>query len=191
MALHRLTALALVGSLALGASGCGDDSPSPAPSTSSAAASPTPTATATGPAAPVLPELASRKDAVGAKAFVKFYFAALTHAMKTGDTELMDKFAAKDCETCVGIAKKIRRIYDAGGRNDGGGWQIGRLQYMNDSTDALHHMIVSVTQPPQRLIDQTGKVRQQDPRTDFLFNVWASQGTNGWRLREIQTAGQE
>lgn len=192
MALHRLTALALSGALALGVTACGHDSPpQTAPRTTPATASPSPTGPATEPAAPVLPDLAARKDAVGAKAFTRFYFAALTYAMKTGDTGLMDQYAAEDCETCAGIATKIRRIYDAGGRNDGGGWPISRMQYMNDSTDALHHMIVSVTQPPQRLIDETGKVRQRDPRTEFLFNVWASQGTTGWRLREIRTAGHE
>lgn len=184
MALHRLTALALASVLTLGVSACGDDGPpKTAPSTTAATASSSPT----GPVAPVLPELAKRQDAVGAKAFVRFYFAAVTYAMKTGDTQLMDDYSATDCETCRGISKKVTRIYSADGQNKGGGWHVGRLAYMTDSTVSLAHMTVSVTQPAQRLVDRDGKVWQRDPKTRFLFNVWASPDGGSWRLREIQT----
>lgn len=182
MALQRLTALALVGALALGVSACGDDSPSPAPSTSSAAASPTPSAT--GPAAPVLPELAARNDAVGAKAFVKHWFAAVTHAMQTGDADLIEEFSTRDCKTCAALTRKIRHLQDEGGYIEGGGWTVGGINEGTERADASRVYRLFVEQAKQSLFDETGDRVADTPRTGFTADVvvvWH----DGWKLREL------
>lgn len=182
MALHRLTALALVGALVLGASGCGDDSPSPSPRTSSAAASPTPTST--GPAAPVLPDLATRKDEVGAKAFVKYWFAAVTYAMQTGDADLIETVSTQDCKTCVGLARQIRHLRDEGGYIEGGGWTVGGINPGTERADASRVYRLFVEQAKQSLFDESGGRVSHTARTGFAADavvVW----NDGWKMREL------
>lgn len=150
MALQRLIALALTAALALGVSACGDDSPSPAPRTSSAAASPTPSAS--GPAAPVLPNAATRNDAVGAKAFVKYWFEAMTYAMHTGHTEPFVAVSAAECSTCAGVARGIKDVYEGGGRIEGGNWVP--LAFVDDPSapKPLVRWLVQVSQAQHTII---------------------------------------
>lgn len=179
MALHRLTALALTGALALGVSACGEDSPSPAPRTSSAASSPTPTA----PAAPVLSDLATRHDDVGAKAFVKFYFAALTYAMKTGDTEPVSSISTDDCNTCSKLIGTIEATYAEKGSLSGNGWTVLALRTVDDRPDGAH-VYGFVRQSSQMQRDSTGSVVAHTPDKKFgieVLAVWES----GWRIREV------
>lgn len=180
MALQRLTALALVGALALGVSACGDDSPSPAPSTSSAAASPTPSAT--GPAAPVLPELAARNDAVGAKAFVKYYFEALTHAMKTGETQLVADISDRACKTCSKLIKSVHTAYEGGGMLVGDGWSIDGVRTVDDRPDG-EHVYGFVTQAPQAYVDKSGNVVKRYDGKKFGVETLV-RWRDGWVMRE-------
>lgn len=167
MALHRLTPLAVVVALALGLSGCGDDSPSPAPTTSSVAASPT--ATASGPAAPALPELAKRNDDVGAKAFVKYWFAAVTYAMRTGDTEPFMAVSSDGCKTCANLSKMIEEIYSKGQRLAGGGWRVTGVEQDPGSKAPFWRLAVKVTQARQQVVRADGTVVSRDPRDSALF----------------------
>lgn len=184
MALHRLTALALTGALALGVSACGDDSPSPAPSTSSAAASPTPSKSASGPAAPVLPDLAKRHDEVGAKAFVKYWFAAVTYAMQTGDADALVEVSTTDCKTCAGLAKRIRTLEAEGGHIEGGGWTVGGMNEGVERADESRIYRIFVQQAKQTLFDEVGDQASVTPRTGFAADalvVWRG----AWKMREL------
>lgn len=180
MALHRLTALALMGALALGASGCGDDSPSPSPRTSSTAASPTPSST--GPAAPVLPDLATRKDEVGAKAFVRFYFAALSYAMKTGDTRGVADISHTACKTCSELMESIRTAYDGGGTLAGKGWSVDGVRSVGDRPDG-EHVYGFVTQAPQNYLDKSGRVVKRYDGKKFGVETLV-QWKGHWVMRE-------
>lgn len=181
MALHRLTALALAGVLALGVSACGDDTPPPKtpPGTTPASASPSPT----GPVAPVLPELAKREDAVGAKAFVKHWFRAVTYAMQTGDTEAVGDVSSPDCTTCTEMQKNITTAYADGGSMAGKGWRISRLQDVNDRPDGAH-VFVFVIQAPQKYLDAAGAVIDRLPEKKYAMEVLA-QWDEGWTMREV------
>lgn len=170
MPLHRLTALALAGVLALGVSACGDDStPTTAPSTTPATASPS----TTEPAAPVLPELASEKSAKGARAFLEYWLGVVTYSMQTGDTDLLAEISAPECKGCNNLIGMIDSIYDKGGRNDGGGWFPDEIA--RDSRVEMPHQrfLVSVKQPAQSLYDENGKKVSQDPAKRFA--LWESQ----------------
>lgn len=170
MALHRLTPLVLAGVLALGVTACGDDTPpKTAPSTTTATASPSPT----GLVAPVLPELAKREDEVGAKAFVKYWFAAVTYAMKTGDTEPFMSVSADDCKTCVGLAQAVDDIYEDGGHLVGGGWRVESIERDPRLAPPLHRYSVRVIQPAQRAVAPDGAVTERVGRREFLFFVGA------------------
>lgn len=183
MALHRLTALALTGVIALGASACGDDTPpetAPSTSTSSAAASPSPTTT--GPVAPVLPELAKRQDAVGAKAFVKYWFAALTYAMQTGDTTEVERVSASNCETCKQLIKSVHDAYGGGGTLSGTGWTVDGLRSIDDRGDG-EHVFGFVKQSPQRYLDKSGAVVKRYKGRKFGVETLITWDTH-WVMRE-------
>lgn len=182
MALHRLTALALTGVLALSASGCGGDSPSPSPRTSSAAASPTPTSS--GPAAPVLPDIAARHDDVGAKAFVKYWFTVVTYAMHTGDADSIGTVSTNNCQTCANLTKRIRHLRHEGGHVEGGGWTVGGINEGADRADSSRIYRLFVEQPKQSLFDRSGDRVSVTARTGFTADavvVWRG----GWKMREL------
>ncbi|GGO84107.1 hypothetical protein GCM10011584_00880 [Nocardioides phosphati] len=167
MALHRLTALALTGVLALGASGCGGDSPSPTPGTSSAAASPTPTSS--GPAAPVLPKAAITKTANGAEAFTKYWFALVTYAMRSGDTKDLRRSAAPECRGCNALIGSVSRVYADGHHISGGGWLVEEIARDTRVVMPYERFAVSVQQPRSEFVDEHGKVLSRGHRERFVL----------------------
>jgi hypothetical protein len=184
MALHRLTALALTAVLALGVSACGEDTPpQTAPSTSSAASSPSPAAT--GPVAPVLPELAKRQDEVGAKAFVKYWFAAVTYAMKTGDPSAFVDVSHPKCETCSALAEHITDLEADGSSLEGGGWRVLGVQHDPKTEAPYWRFAVKVAQSKQRVRDANAKVIDASPRQIFFFYVGVTWDEE-FRLRGVE-----
>ncbi|TCJ28928.1 DUF6318 family protein [Nocardioides jejuensis] len=177
MALHRLTAAAAAGVLVLGLAGCGGD---PQPSASSAAPKPTPSVSATGPVAPVLPDLAKRDDAIGAKAFVKYWFDAVTYAMHTGDTEPFMAVSAKECKTCSNLVREVRAIYDEG-RLSGGGWTVEAVEADPKSNAPLYRFAVRVRQAPQSIRHQSGRVTDRQGKQSFLFYA-GTRWSNGFEF---------
>lgn len=185
MAQHRLTALALAGVLALGVSGCGDDTPpETAPSTTPASASPS--ATASGPVAPVLPELAKRQDAVGAKAFVKYWFAAVTYAMKTGDTDPFMEVSAKECKTCKNLDVAISDAYQADGRITGGGWVLIGLDPDPRLEPPLFRFAARVLQRTQTVHGTSGEVIRRERKQEALFFVGVRSVDGGFELLGLE-----
>jgi len=140
MALHnvatsrgfRAGALGLAVALSLGLAGCNSgESPgqggTTAPASTSLAttsASPTPTpsptavykpADASGPAqnvpVPVMPEVAKTETKEGVEAFTKYWFAILSYAYETGDTELLASYSGAECVFCQGLIDNIRAAW--------------------------------------------------------------------------------
>lgn len=180
----RRFSLATVMAAVLVLSSCGADKPSADPTPSPTSAAPSPSAT--GPVAPVLPEAAKVNDDAGAKAFVEYWFAAVTYAMQTGDTDVMDRHSGDDCEACEGVSRSVRKIYKAGKENRGGGWAIERLEEQAASTEKLRLFLALVNQPAQALVNSDGSTLNADPAQKFAFEVWASFGESGWLLRELR-----
>lgn len=168
MAVRRIATATVAAVLCAGVAGCGGDASSADP-TPTVNASATPTRSATGPAAPVLPELAKRNDAVGAKAFLKYWFAAVTYAMRTGDTAPFMKVSAKDCKTCPGLEKKIKAVYAGGQRIDGGGWKPSGLDVDPRLKPPLYRVAVRLVQDKQTIRSSDGSVVRGEPRQEALF----------------------
>lgn len=168
MAVRRIATAVVAAVLCVGVAGCGGDASSADP-TPTATASAKPTPSKTGPVAPVLPELAKRNDAVGAKAFLKYWFAAVSYAMKTGDTEPFMAVSAKNCKTCEGLADKIGGIYSKNRRLEGGGWRVIGVEQDPGSKGPFWRLAVKVVQPAQRVVGQDGTVVSEDPRDQALF----------------------
>lgn len=182
MALHRLTALALTGVLALGASGCGGDTPDPSPSTSSAAASPTPTSS--GPAAPVLPDAATRRTETGARAFVEYWFQAVTYAVRTGDLHSVEQIAAPECKGCNNLIKMVGDIYRADLHLGGGGWTIRGVAHDSRVVMPYQRFAVTMVQPRMRVLDTHEKLIKQDKAQRGVMLVTALWRSGRWRLYE-------
>ena len=101
----RRSALLLVGLMLL--TGCGGSS------NNTATPSPLPTATSSSPSSPstaVSPPVHET-----AKQFIRRWVKANTEAQRTGDLTDFDALNQPDCESCTGLAKALKRIYEAGG----------------------------------------------------------------------------
>lgn len=168
-----LTSATLTLALALPLAGCGDDpapSPTPSASTSPATASPSPT----GPVAPVLPAAAKANTEAGAKAFVRYWFEAVTYAMQTGDTGPIDAVAHESCGACSNVHDSVDRIYLAKQRVAGGGWNPTEITLDPQSKAPSYRFAVRVEQPAQQLIDENGKTVDQTKATVFVFRTGAT-----------------
>jgi hypothetical protein len=166
---HRL---AIAAALLLALTGCSDDSPGPkaSASTTPASASPSPT----GPVAPVLPEAAKANTTVGAKAFVRYWFEAVTYAMKTGDTGPIDAVAHKTCGACRKLHKSIDAIYSVGQHTEGGGWNATEISLDPRSKKPSYRFDVKVAQPPQMLVSKTGETLAERGAEQFVFRTGAT-----------------
>jgi hypothetical protein len=177
---HRLV---IAAALLLALAGCSDDSPEPKASASTTQATASPTLT--GPVAPVLPEAAKAKTQAGAKAFVRYWFEAITFAMKTGETSEVDEVAHADCDSCTNLTRSIRSIYDEGQRNVGGGWNVLLINPAPGNSSPNYRFVVRVDQPVQRLVDSDGRTLNRDKKQSFIFLAGAT-WDEGWKLYGLQ-----
>jgi hypothetical protein len=178
---HRLV---IATALLLALAGCSDDSPAPkaSASTTPATASPSPS----GPVAPVLPSAAKANTPVGAKAFARYWFEAISYAMKTGDTKPFDAVAGAHCKPCDGISSRVRRIYGPGGRLSGGGWTPRQLDLDPYWKGAGYRLAGSIRQAPQKLINEHGKVASQTPEQVYVVRVLVIWTKSGWRTSDLE-----
>jgi hypothetical protein len=106
----------VVGTLLL--AGCSGDEPSASPpseppSTTPAASPPTPTP-------PSLPASARKPNKAGAVAFAYHFVDVLNYSSLTGRLDALRHASSPKCESCVNIARAIRRVYGDGGQVVGG-----------------------------------------------------------------------
>jgi len=97
--------------------GCSDDPSSDAkePPTS-ASHSPSESETPDEPVEPELPDAATTPTKAGAAAFLKYYWAAVEYAERTGETAGLTSLALPGCQRCVGGQRFLERMARRGGR---------------------------------------------------------------------------
>jgi hypothetical protein len=111
--------------LLLALSACSKDPVKPAPFTPGPTVSESsPTASPTGPAEPTMPAAAEGDGRAAAKAFVGYYVKLINYAQQTGSVDTLDGFSASECVACDGVIEGIDKTYKAGGRIQGGLWNI-------------------------------------------------------------------
>lgn len=90
-------------------------SASPSPSATASPSNAYEPATSTSPAKnvpkPVMPALAKEKSFEGQKAFIKYWLETYNYSFNTGDSNLMDRSSAKDCDFCTKSGKGARTMY--------------------------------------------------------------------------------
>ncbi|MDO4258896.1 MAG: DUF6318 family protein [Actinomycetaceae bacterium] len=90
---------------------------------------------------PELPEEAKQESAAGAEAYAKYYFALLSYALKTGDTDELKSTYNTDCKSCAQRTANIENQYKNGGWFHGEGHLIEESYpgiQLNDEERARH-----------------------------------------------------
>lgn len=136
----RRAVAALAAGLCLASAACtaepGADPPTAtptatAPPTTTSSTTPTSSAPATSTPgdlkAPVMPAQARVNSRAGARAFIRYYLAALNYGYLAGDSRAVARVAARDCAVCGAFANNIERIQRRGGGQTGGIWSVARL----------------------------------------------------------------
>jgi len=173
----RATLLTPLAVLALLVGGCTSDDPDPAPPTSS---SPTPTDPTTSPS-PTQTETAA---AEGPKAFIRDSIDVMNEMIVTGKTAPFMALATDECTFCESFQDTIRSVYEAGGRIESEGWQLGPLRRYG-GTSKRPEYVSDVRVTVAREFDADGKeVHTYAPQNaTFYFSVRRS--AKDWALIDV------
>ncbi|SDQ46483.1 DUF6318 family protein [Quadrisphaera sp. DSM 44207] len=182
--------IAVVGVLALSACSGGDEpDPAPAPPSPSAGApaetaTPTPTETATATVVPpVMPPEARERTTAGAEAFTRFYFDAVNHGFRTGDTSLMEAHSMEECTSCSSTRDYIREPVDRGGTWEGTALVI-REMAVAPLEEAGAIVDVYLEQPAGVVHDADGSITEEPAQPPWVASVYLR-----WREGEWATYG--
>ncbi|GAA1765802.1 hypothetical protein GCM10009712_12760 [Pseudarthrobacter sulfonivorans] len=200
----RAALVVTVAAVALALSGCNTgggpgatDTTSPAVSqTPSATPTPTPTATpayvpasASGRAqnvpVPVLPEVAKTETKEGLEAFVAYWYATLSYAYETGDTQKLGELSGPSCVFCAGLKEGVTAAWSDGRWISGGKIETpavsaevvsGKPSY---ATVQVLQEAVEIRKPDGSLYQDPTKATNTGSRTDATF------GASGWIMSDL------
>jgi hypothetical protein len=178
--------------LVLAAGGCSGDDPEPrvAPSgSSSPSTSPSGSSSTAGdPTPPTLPAAAKGRGAAAAEAFVRFYFANVNFAQRTGQTSRLEGLALR-CTGCAAGVASIRATYRGGGAIRGGdatadNWKIGFLKRSTEDW-AVVETRVSTT---KQTIDMPGSTHDERyPAGHTRVRLVLQPRRGSWVVRSLVT----
>lgn len=150
--MRRAIVFAAAAALCLTGVGCSNgDSPGPTstasapPSSGSTVVSQSPRGTADPPhGPPVLPHAATAKTTAGAKAFVRYYVAALNYSWHSLEVKAISHVSAGDCNACQLIIQKISATARRNGYQHGGDWTVLHSYEVPGSTPNDTSMLVKI-----------------------------------------------
>jgi hypothetical protein len=172
--------LALVAALVTGCSGGSGDKPSSLPTLTGPPPSASPAA---------VPEAAKAKTALGADAFVRFYFEQLNVAFSTSDSSIIRRYSDPACQTCNNYAKSL----DANPAEIVRGMSFAIGEVAAPPVNAGGTIVdVFGTVPGRQLTNRQGEVIRQLPASGrFYLQVNVVRNQSGWLVRGIRTAKQQ
>ncbi|WP_445263001.1 DUF6318 family protein [Pseudokineococcus sp. 1T1Z-3] len=159
----------------------------PAPTTSlppeaSTAPDPAPTETA-----PTLPPEARSGDAVGAEAFIRYWFEVSNYAYRTGDTSAIGAISDATCATCANVVENLDRTYDAGGSVEGGQVHVHGVSALDPGPDG--RVVTRTSFEQSAVLDRSSDgstVKPEVPATGMLYpQVTVVWGGQEWNMVEI------
>jgi hypothetical protein len=170
---------------ALLAAGCGQNK---APLQGSAEPTKSPTASLA--AAPALPAVARAHTSAGASAYTRYWFAALTYGIQSGDTKLLT--AASDtatCSVCRSAIELVRANYSDGGRMQGGSYTLQNVMAIANFAGSVVNIAVTYDRSPRFGVSPLGVSRDPLDGANFaecdVRLVWAE---GRWRVRAIDAS---
>jgi hypothetical protein len=192
---RSITAVAVVGALALaGCNGVGDD---PTTTTSSSSSTTTSSASSTTTASPSattsatidpakLPPEATEHTPDGAVRFARYFLERYSEAAYEGDPTLMDGLSSKNCSGCAALRKVVSDRAAKEKRTDIDSMEIGLSQVAPGSTTNAVIVGLLVTDREKKVIDKDGKVVQTVKGAKFNTEatvVWAG---NSWTVDALR-----
>jgi hypothetical protein len=200
----RLHFVAVAAGVALVLTGCDTGGDPGATDTSSAStsqvpspsATPTPTATpayvpasASGRAqnvpVPVLPEVAKTETKEGLEAFVAHWYATLSYAYETGDTQPLADLSGPNCVFCSGLKDNVTAAWGSGRWISGGKIQTPAIA-AEVAAGEPSYAIVQVIQDEVEIRKPDGSL-YQDPTaaTNTGSRADATFGASGWIIADL------
>jgi hypothetical protein len=191
-------ALALSGCNAGGSPGGTDTSPAAVSQTPTATASPTPSPTSTPayvPASasgraqnvpvPLLPDVGKTETKEGLEAFARYWYATLSYAYETGDTQKLDTLSESNCVFCRGLSEGVAAAWADGRWISGGKVETpavsavvvpGEKAY---ATIQVLQQAVEIRKPDGALYQEPTKATNAGSRADATF------GPSGWVISDL------
>jgi hypothetical protein len=152
---------------------------SPEPSQSEAAPSSEEPSTEATVAAPPLPPEATEQTPEGAVAFTEWWFDTLNYATQTGDTDALRAASDPECGTCQSYIEEIESAYEAGGRIDGGLFEV-QVEPAGALEDLGVRVPVFAASQPTQIYDGAGQVVTEYAAEVAVITFTALLVEGGW-----------
>ena len=189
-------AVALIGAVAVGLSGCSPErgtEPPPSPSvsgSSSSSSSSSGSGSASGSASPTpsasieVPEAARANTQEGAVAFARWYVEAGSQAFVDWDANVIEGFAEPGCTVCAGLAKSAREWQAQGHRTPTRRYQFESSQV--GPTQGGYIVDLAGKEQATKVLDGGGNVVIEYPEKPTFLRVTLRWGASSWRVVQVQ-----
>lgn len=176
---------AALGALALGVALLGGCQSNPEPPPIEAAPSSLPPSPSPSETAPTLPAEAKGASEAAAKAFVRYYFATLNHAMISGDTEHFRELSTSECESCSAIARNIDGTYAAGGRIESKGWLVRSVSLVPGQPKASPIVDLGIFMSEERVTERAGSSPKSFEGGKQPMTMYLIRANDQWRVSRL------
>jgi serine/threonine-protein kinase len=140
--------------------------------------------------APSPPAEATAASREGAIAFVEYWFAALTHAVRTGETETFRETVSPECADCQQAFEAIESAYAGGGSMRGGAYVVRRVTTTDLFSEDRVVYVAVVDRSDRASVDAAGETQAALPGISFESCSLVLQFADGrWLVREVVTPG--
>lgn len=144
---------------------------------------PTPSAS---PTAAALPSAARQGTPEGAEAFARYYYATLSRAFRSGQTESLRTLASATCKTCARFANSIDEAARSGRKFAGGDISVRAAAAVRRNA-AASDVTLQYDSAPLRLLAANGRqLRQRAAQVGVAVEVRLLRRGGGWIVDEIQ-----
>lgn len=158
------------------------------PATASLVATASATPTRSVPPKPALPQAATEHTDAGAIAFTEHWFAVLSYAYASGDTDAIWEISNKEtCEGCKALAERIQSRYANDGYMTDGNIEVkstGVLPYRENDATVL---VVNISQEEIQ-VHENGSIAptRSDKQSDGSLLVYTRLSPGGWELEHLK-----
>jgi hypothetical protein len=134
---------------------------------------------------PVLPEVAKTETKEGLEAFVGYWYATLSYAYETGDTQRLEELSGPNCVFCAGLEESVTAAWSGGRWISGGKIQTPAIAAESVS-GVPSYAVVQVLQQAVEIRKPDGSL-YQDPTaaTNTGSRADATFGASGWIINDL------
>jgi hypothetical protein len=150
-----------------------------------------PTSVAARASAPALPPTAASPSQEAGAEFVRYWFAALTHGVQTGDITGLNDATSPDCQECQRAIGTIEETYRGGGALRGGAYVVRNVSTTSLWSADRPVYDATVDRSARTEVDAGGEAGASLPALSFANCVVVLEWTDGgrWRVREVTSSG--